>query len=204
MADTFYAKWTSLFDKDNTTAWDDIVRQFDNIEEHTRNHTSGLLAHGYDESKVAVWADPVTGAAPLVWDRAVGWYFISLLEVIQLLPESHPGRGRLVEYFTTLAVALKKTQDESGGWWLIMNEPYPGMEGNYIESSASAMFTYGWLKGMRMGLLDSDEYLDAATEAYGLLTDRFVKVNDDGTLNWEGTVQVGSLSSNGTYEVSKH
>lgn len=74
MVDSFYATWTKYFDNDNTTAWDDILLQFDNIEEHTRNTTSNLLVHGYDESKVAVWADPVTGAAPLVWSRAVGWW----------------------------------------------------------------------------------------------------------------------------------
>ncbi|KAH9991330.1 glycoside hydrolase family 105 protein [Xylariaceae sp. FL0662B] len=200
MADTFYAKWTSSFDNNNTTAWDDIVLQYDNIEAHCRNQTSGLLVHGYDESKTAVWADPVTGAAPLVWDRAVGWYFLSLLEVIQLIPQTHKGHAKHTDYFTTLAVALKKAQDESGGWWLIMSEPYPGMEGNYIESSASAMFTFGWLKGMKLGLLAEEEYLEAAQTAYGLLIKRFIKENDDGTLNWEGTVEVGSLKSNGTYE----
>ncbi|KAI1085551.1 glycoside hydrolase family 105 protein [Whalleya microplaca] len=199
MADTFYAKWTSLFENDNITAWDDIVLQYDNIEAHCRNQTSGLLVHGYDESKTAVWADSVTGAAPLVWDRAVGWYFLSLLEVIQLIPETHEGHSKLTGYFETLATALKKAQDESGGWWLIMSEPYPGKEGNYIESSASAMFTFGWLKGMKLGLL-AKEYREVAQKAYSLLTERFVKVNDDGTLNWEGTVRVGSLSSNGTYE----
>jgi rhamnogalacturonyl hydrolase YesR len=99
-------------------------------------------------------------------------------------------------------VALKTTQDESGGWWLIMNEPYPSLEGNYIESSATAMFTWGWLKGIKLGFLDEVEYLDAAMKAYALMTERFVKENPDGTLNWEGTVEVGSLSSNGTYEVS--
>lgn len=203
MADSFYALWTNRFDKDNTTAWDDIILQYDNIEAHCRNTTSGLLVHGYDESKVALWADPVTGAAPLVWDRAVGWYFVSLLEILQLFPESHPGYARLLGYFTTLASALKKSQDESGGWWLIMSEPYPGMEGNYIESSATAMFTLGWLKGIRLNLLDEVEYLDAAKKAYTLMLHRFVKENSDGTLNWEGTVEVGSLSSNGTYEVNQ-
>lgn len=143
-----------------------------------------------------------SGAAPLVWDRAVGWYFISLLEVIQLVPETHKGHAILVDYFTTLASALKKAQDASGGWWLIMSEPYPGMEGNYIESSASAMFTLGWLQGMRLGLLDEEEYRDAAAKAYSLLTTKFVREDDQGLLNWEGTVEVGSLSSNGTYEVS--
>ncbi|KAI1410088.1 glycoside hydrolase family 105 protein [Hypoxylon sp. FL1857] len=201
MADSFYAKWTSLFDEKNWTAWDDIARQYDNIEAHTRNRTSGLLVHGYDESKKAVWADPVTGAAPLVWSRAVGWYFMSLLEVIPLFPKTHPGRHRLTEYFTTLAKALRKAQDEeSSDWWLIMSEPYPGATGNYIESSASAMFTFGWLKGIRLGFLHEDEYLEPANRAYRSLLERFVKVNEDGSLNWEGTVEVGSLGSNGTYE----
>ncbi|KAI1098256.1 glycoside hydrolase family 105 protein [Jackrogersella minutella] len=201
MADSFYAKWTSLFDAKNTSAWDDIALQYDNIEAHTRNHTSGLLVHGYDESKTAVWADPVTGASPLVWCRAVGWYFMSLLEVIPLFPKFHPGRARLTEYFVTLAAALKKVQDEeSGGWWLIMSEPYPGAPGNYIESSASAMFTFGWLGGIRLGLLSADEYLGPARKAYRGLTERFVETNDNGTMNWEGTVEVGSLDSNATFE----
>jgi rhamnogalacturonyl hydrolase YesR len=203
MADSFYAKWTSRFDRANKTAWDDIARQYDNIEAHTRNKTTGLLTHGYDESKTAVWADPVTGSAPLVWDRAVGWYFLSLLEVIPIWPESHPAKQRLIGYFKTLATALKKAQDKkSGGWWLIMSDPYPGAKGNYIESSGSAMFTYGFLKGIKQGLLYKSEYLPAAQKAYNLLVDKFVIDKDDGTVDWEGTVEVGSLSSNGTYEVS--
>jgi len=203
MADSFYAKWTSQFDRANKTAWDDIARQYDNIEAHTRNKTTGLLTHGYDESKKAVWADPVTGSAPLVWDRAVGWYFLSLLEVIPVWPESHAAKQRLVGYFKTLAAALKKAQDKnSGGWWLIMSDPYPGAKGNYIESSGSAMFTYGFLKGIKQGLLSKTEYLPAAQKAYNLLVDKFVVDKSDGTVDWEGTVEVGSLSSNGTYEAS--
>ncbi|KAF3013784.1 hypothetical protein E8E14_010675 [Neopestalotiopsis sp. 37M] len=200
MADSFYAKWTNWFDADNTTAWDDILLQYQHIEEHTRNTTTNLLVHGYDESKKAVWADPVTGAAPLVWDRAVGWYFLSLWETLQVFPQSHAGYAQLLGYFTTLAAGLKTAQDESGGWWLIMSEPYPGAEGNYIESSASAMFVLGMLRGIRSGYIESADYLGPAQKGYNLLVDRFVVDNGDGTLNWEGTVQVGSLGSNGTYE----
>lgn len=204
MGDTFYAKWTNMFDADNTTAWDDVILQYDHIEAHCRNQTSKLLVHGYDESKLAEWADPVTGASPLVWDRADGWYFWTLLEAIQLFPTTHSGYAKLVTYFQTLAEGLLAAQDESGGWWLVMSEPYPGMTGNYIESSASAMFTYGWLKGMRLGLLSEDDYLAPAEKAYQLLTDRFVVVNDNGTLSWTGTVSVGSLGAgnNATFEVS--
>lgn len=202
MADSFYAKYTSLLDSDNTTAWDDIVLQYDLIEEHCRDETSNLLFHGYDESGVASWADPETGASPLVWSRAVGWYFMSLLETIEVFPETHPGYDRLVGYFTTLAQGLKDDQDSSGGWWLVMTEPYAAREGNYIESSADAMFTFGLLRGLRFGLLAEADFSGPAEEAYTALVETFVTENSDGTLNFEGTVQVGSLSSDASYEVS--
>ncbi|OLN81831.1 Unsaturated rhamnogalacturonyl hydrolase YteR 7 [Colletotrichum chlorophyti] len=199
MADAFYAKYVSLFQPQNQTAWDDIVLQFDNIDARTRREDD-LLVHGYDESKIAVWADPVTGAAPLVWGRAVGWYFMALLEVIDLLPKEHPGRERLLSYFTGLAQGLKGAQDETGGWWNIMEKRYEDVKGNYIESSASVMFTFGWLKGLNLGFLSEEDYLAAATKAWKGMVDMFVTYNDDGTINWEGTVMVGSLGSNATFE----
>lgn len=200
MADTFYAKYTSLYDADNTTAWDDIVLQFELIEKLTRNHTTNLLVHGYDESKKSVWADPETGAAPLVWSRAVGWYMVALLETIPLLPASHEGRDKLTGYFQTLAEGVLKAQDAAtAGWWLIMD--FPGRQKNYIESSASAMFTFSLLRGVRLGLIDADTYLAPAQKAYQALVDDFVVEKADGTLDWEGTVLVGSLNSNATFEV---
>lgn len=204
MADVFYAQYTQLFEPTSTAAWDDIILQYDLIEKYTRNKTSGLLAHGYDESKVASWADPVTGAAPMVWDRAVGWYAMALVDTLDYFPKSHPGYARLLNYLRTLAVGLKKAQDPaSGGWWLVMNEPYPSRKGNYIESSGTAMFTYSLLKAMRLGYLDRETYLPVAQKAYSLMTNKFaVPTGPNGTLNWEGTVEVGSLSSNGSYEVS--
>lgn len=201
MADTFYATYTSYFEPKNITAWNDIALQFDLIEEHTRNHTSNLLQHGYSEDKKAVWADPVTGASPHVWDRAVGWYFMALVEVLEVYPRRHPAYSRLLNYLKTLADGVKKAQDASGGWWLVMDEPYPGMPGNYIESSATAMFTYGYLKGIRLGLLDK-AYKQTATKAWNLMLDDFIQYENNGTLSWTGTVQVGSLSGNATYEVS--
>jgi rhamnogalacturonyl hydrolase YesR len=204
MADSFYAAYTSLFQPTNTTAWADILLQYQLIERHCRNATLNLLVHGYDASKTAVWADPVTGASPLVWDRAVGWYFVSLLEAIAVWPATDTaGRSTLVGYFTSLASGLLAAQDEdSGGWWLVMSEEYVGREENYIESSGTAMFTYGFLRGVREGLLDGEVYLDAGRRAYEGMVERFVVETEDGTLDWEGTVKVGSLSSNATFEVS--
>lgn len=203
MAEPFYAQYTSMFEPDNATAWDDIVHQFDLIEFHCPNQQTGLLYHGYDESFVAVWANNVTGASPHVWDRAVGWYFMALVDVLDWLPQSHPGHSRLLSYFTKLAVALKRNWDTQGGWWLVMEAPYPGMAGNYIESSGTAMFIYGFLKGMREGYLDKSSYYQIATRAYDAMVEKFMGRNETtGMLTWEGTVNVGSLSGNASYEVS--
>ncbi|KAF5020569.1 hypothetical protein F66182_7401 [Fusarium sp. NRRL 66182] len=201
MADTFYAEWTSQFDRKNTTAWNDIVLQWDKIQEVTVDKETGLPVHGFDESKTAVWADPTTGASPLIWSRAVGWYFWSLIEILDVFPKSHPGYKRLRTYYKDLAAALLRAQDpKSHGWWLVMNKQYAGVEGNYLESSAAAMFTYGWLAGLRRGLIDEKTYGKAATNAYNHLIDDFVTNNGDGTLTWEGTVEVGSLNSNASFE----
>ncbi|KZL85300.1 cell wall glycosyl hydrolase [Colletotrichum incanum] len=202
MADTFYAKYVSLFQPQNRTAWDDIMLQFDNIDLRTRRRDN-LLVHGYDESKKAIWADPETGAAPLVWGRAVGWYFMALLEVIDLLPNEHLGRERLLGYFKTLAEGLRGAQDETGGWWNIMEKRYENIKGNYIESSASIMFTFGWLRGLNKGFLAESDYTEVAKKAWNVMVDMFVTHNNDGSINWEGTVEVGSLGSNATFEVKQ-
>ncbi|KAF5865979.1 hypothetical protein ETB97_001557 [Aspergillus alliaceus] len=199
MVTNFYALYTAWFDPGNSTAWDDIMLQFDLIEEHCLT-TDGLLVHGFDYSKTAVWADPETGGAPLVWNRALGWYFMSLVDILDCFPMSHPGWQRNLHRFQKLAEALKQTQDKSGGWWLIMNGLYPNDPRNYIESSGSAMFTYGFLKGIRKGYLKRGDYYLDALKGYKFLVERFLSKNDNGTLNWEGTVEVGSLSSNGSFE----
>lgn len=201
MADTFYATYTSYFEPDNTTAWNDILLQFDLIEEHTRNHTSNLLKHGYSEDFAAVWADPITGASPYVWNRALGWYFVALVEVLQVYPKTLPGFSKLHNYFSTLAAGIKKSQDAStGGWYLIMDEQFAGEPRNYIESSATAMFTYAYLKGIRTGLL-GQEYKDTANRAWDLMLNKFVQYEKNGTLSWTGTVEVGSLKGDASYEV---
>ncbi|KAH6693401.1 glycosyl hydrolase-like protein family 88 [Plectosphaerella plurivora] len=204
MLDVFYARWTKAFENSNSTAWDDIALQFDLIDAGTtvdRERTQGLPLHGFDVSKVSIWADPETGASPHVWGRAVGWYVMALVDTIELFPAEHPGRARMVGYLQSLADAIVSAQDKkTKGWWNIMDPELRGTWGNYIESSASAMCVYGLLKGLRLGLIEGKKYQKSALDGYKLMTKKFaVPRKEDGALTWQWTVQTGSLSSNGTF-----
>ncbi|KAI0686592.1 Six-hairpin glycosidase-like protein [Earliella scabrosa] len=206
----FYARYTSLYDANHTsTAAAAIVEQLDLLWAHCRNDTTGLLVHGYDESRTAVWADPVTGASPHVWGRSLGWYAMALVETLEVLPggpKSAPWR-HLRQRFSELAAAIVSSVDPaSGAWWQILDQP--GREGNYIESSGSAMFVYSLLKGARKGYLSEgvgDRFhtrrvKGLASRAYEYMVDHFVDVVGDGTIGYNGTVSVCSLNSTASYE----
>lgn len=211
----FYSLYT-LYENDgvnsssglNTAALDDMAYQLDLLWQHCRNSSSGLLVHGYDASLTAVWANPVTGASPIVWGRSLGWYFMSLVDTIEILSGASATQSyaeQLLEKFDSLASAVIQAVDPiTGAWWQVVDQP--GREGNYIESSVSAMFTYGLFKGTRLGYIPSDQTVSAqniADKAYEYLTEAFVVYETDGTLGWNGTVSVCSLNSTATYEVSE-
>ncbi|QRV76343.1 cell wall glycoside hydrolase YteR [Ceratobasidium sp. AG-Ba] len=207
MADIFYAAYNAKFAPQNTTAWNDIFKQFKLVEDNLRvNSTafpngaaSGLLYHGYDASLKAVWSVPPTGHCLEVWDRALGWYVMALVDVLDIFPKSHPGWVQLQGYLQRLAPEIVKAADKkTGAWWLVLSQP--GRAGNYIESSGSAMFVYSLLKGVRKGYLPKSNYVTASKKAYQYLVKTFVVPDVNGTLSWNGTVSVGSLGSNGTYE----
>jgi hypothetical protein len=131
-------------------------------------------------------------------------YMMALVDTLDYFPASHPGHARLLTYLHSLADAVVLAQDPVyKGWYNIMDPGFENRSGNYIESSGSAMFVYGLFKGLRLGHLSGAKYEAAATSGYELMTSEFAKEDaGDGSLDWEWTVQVGSLSSNGTFEAS--
>ncbi|KAI0886037.1 glycoside hydrolase family 105 protein [Annulohypoxylon maeteangense] len=193
-------------DVNATAAFADMHFQLDLLWNHTRNATTGLLAHGYDASKTAVWADPITGASPHVWGRSLGWYTVALVETLETLPKSAcKVREKVLDKFRLLAGAVIEAVDPvTGGWWQVLDEP--GQKGNYIESSGSAMFSYALLKGARLGYLGGANVTLAAkarevgVRGHGYLTETFLVKEANGTLGYNGTVAVCSLNSTATYE----
>lgn len=161
---------------------------------------TGLLKHGYDSTRTAVWADAATGASPESWNRALGWYVIAIVDVLDFFPTSHSGFATLKSILEETVAGIAKAVDaDSKLWWLVMTQP--GKAKNYIESSGSAMFVYAVLKGIRLGYLSAD-YLPTFTAAYEALVEKFVSDASDGGIDWAGTVSVGSLSGKGDFDVS--
>ena len=101
----------------NFTALDDMLHQLELLWLHCRNASSGLLVHGYGDSRTAIWANPITGASPHVWDRSLGWFSMALVDTIELLSCSceclSRYRQRLLEMSCELAGALIEAVDSS-------------------------------------------------------------------------------------------
>jgi unsaturated rhamnogalacturonyl hydrolase len=210
MAEPFRAAYAASFQQPQD--FDDIAKQLLLMDAHMRDPKSGLLRHGWDESKSMPWADKTTGLSPEVWARAEGWYCMALVDVLDWFPRDHPQRAALIAALNRNLAAVLKVQDsETGLWWQVMDrsphaaphlmkQPNGSMrlglehanEGNFLEASASCMFTYALAKGVRLGYLPSVDEAPAQ-RAWAGIQKMFITTNPDGTLTLHGTVKVGGL-----------
>jgi unsaturated rhamnogalacturonyl hydrolase len=191
MAEPFYAAYAKTFHED--TAYNDIARQFILMEKNSVDKKTGLMYHGYDESREQKWADKTTGRSPNFWGRAMGWYGMGLVDVLELFPDNNPQKKELVQILSRFAKAVSKVQDtKSGLWWDVLD--MPGKDKNYLEASASSMFVYALAKGVRLGYLPQS-YLAVARKGYDGILKTFVK-QENGQTNLHGTVSVSGLGGN--------
>ncbi len=200
MASPFYAEFGKTFGE--PSAFDDVAHQIILIEQHTRDPKMGLLYHGWDESKTQRWANLETGCSPHFWGRAMGWYAMALVDVLDHFPSEHPQRPAILTILQRLADAIVNVQDDATGlWYQILN--LPAKSGNYLESSASCMFVCALAKGARQGFIAA-KYLDAAKKGYAGIIEQFVEVDAQGLVNLNGICSVAGLGGNpyrdGSYE----
>lgn len=192
----------------------DMLLQITLLYEKCFQESTGLVVHGYDASKTAVWANNATGASPYVWGRSLGWYLAGLVNAWEVLTgegghcgdsgtEADDGCADLLAAIqhqaTTLTTNLVQYADEETGvWWQLPT--FPRREGNFLESSSTVLYIFSILKGLRLGLLEDDQPLaDVALRAYDYTASEFVVDYGNGTLGWNGTVIVCSLNSTATY-----
>ncbi|WP_400193418.1 glycoside hydrolase family 88 protein [Hymenobacter sp. B81] len=188
MAEPFYAEYSQVFNQ--PAGFDDVAKQFALIEKHLVDPKTGLMYHGYDESRQQQWANKTTGQSPNFWDRGMGWYAMALVDVLDYFPPNHPERENLIKYAQRLAPVLAKYQDpKTGTWALVVDQA--SRKGNYQEASGSSMFVYFLQKGARLGYLDR-KYAAVAKKGYEGLLKQFV-AEENGALAFNGTVSVGGL-----------
>ena len=191
MGEPFYAEYSEIFNQPQY--FDDIANQFIWMENHVRDEKTGLLYHAWDESKKMDWADKTTGRSSQFWGRAMGWYAMAIVDVLDYFPKDHPKRQMLIDILNREMIALERVQDRSGTWWLILDKP--NEKGNYLEASASAMFVYAMAKGVRMGYLP-EKFINSAEKGWNGIQKEFISNAGGGKITLEKTIGGAGLGGN--------
>lgn len=180
MAQPFAIEYAVMFN--DTVKFDDIINQFVWMEKYSRDTKTGLLYHGWDESKLQKWANPKTGLSPEFWSRAMGWYMMALVDVLDHLPENYKRRSEVIAILNRLSTALIKFQDtKQGVWWQVINKANQQL--NYLESSSSAMFLYALSKAVNKKYIGIN-FKPAITKAYSGIIKNFVRVDETGNVHY--------------------
>lgn len=179
MGQPFNALYSFIYNQPEN--FNDIIHQFTLIEKNTRDNKTGLLYHAWDESREQKWADPVTGRSPNFWGRAMGWYSMAIVDVLEILPESYHKKVELKKILDRLAEAIVKYKDQKTNiWYQVVDQG--DREGNYLEASASSMFAYALAKGANEGYLDK-EYLKISEKVFTGLLKNLSGIEETGYIN---------------------
>jgi unsaturated rhamnogalacturonyl hydrolase len=161
MGEPFLVRYGRLFD-DAAFGNDMAVVQATLVAQHCLDPKTGLMFHAWDQDRNAPWADPKTGRSPVIWSRGMGWYVMALVDILELLPPSHPGYPRLLDLLRKNVAGLAGVQDPKTGLWFQVLDKGK-LAGNWIETSSGGMFVYAIHKAVRLKLVEP---------SYGAVADR--------------------------------
>ena len=206
---------------DSSNDWDLIVKQFEILHSMCWNENDKLPYHAFaadggtnstshsDTWKGLSHTDPYVFHSASYWGRAVGWYFLALVDILEQMDNakltSTEGYTTLLSYLKETAEGIKARQDQTtGGWYQILDKDgtysassYNGKSYtktyNYIESSATALFTAAYLKAIRLGYLAEDDYKTVAENGYKCLVNNFFSVDANGKVNIFGSCRSAGL-----------
>lgn len=163
--------------------WSLLTKQFSITWEHLRDSKTGLLYHGMTATPtITDWskdATPTSYHSGAFWGRANAWYMLALVDVLELMPTSNTNYSTLKGYLENLAASIASYQNEDGTWYQVLDQKDNALNGNYEESSCSALFTAAYLKALRLKLLESSKYETMAKKAYVALVNKFMAYDKD-------------------------
>ncbi|WP_020528371.1 glycoside hydrolase family 88/105 protein [Flexithrix dorotheae] len=194
MGSPFYAQYAQVYNEPE--AFDDIANQFIISEKHTKDKATGLLYHGWDESHLQDWANKSTGTSLNFWGRAMGWYAMALVDVLDYFPENHPKRAEIINILKrTVEVVIQYQDKESGLWYQVLD--MGSKEGNYLEASASCMFVYAIAKAVNKEYIEG-KYMKNAEMGFEGILKEFIEVNEaNGEVHIHQVCSVAGLGGDG-------
>lgn len=158
--------------------WSLLTKQFTITWEQLRDAKTGLMYHGMTATPTTTdWSkatDATSYHSGAFWGRANAWYMLALVDVLEVMPSSNANYSTLKGYLENLAASIASYQNEDGTWYQVLDQKDNALNGNYEESSCSALFTAAYLKAIRLKLLDSNKYETMAKKAYVALVDKFM------------------------------
>lgn len=201
MAQVFYTRYETEFNGGKNYA--DIVSQFKSVYDNMYDKEKRLYYHGWDCSKQAFWSDKKTGLSKSFWLRSVGWYTVGLADTISYMQDNGELKAQLIAIFKDTVEGLEQYIDpEKKMFWQVVDRG--GREGNYLETSGSAMIAYAMMKGARLGIVDK-RFAKTGEEVFNGICKEYLS-ETDGKLNLGGICLMAGLGPetnrkrDGTYE----
>jgi unsaturated rhamnogalacturonyl hydrolase len=190
MAHPFLVKYGRLFN--DNVALDTATSQTLRIADILYVPAKHLLKHAYHYIPGSVnnpsW-DDANGVSSQYWSRAMGWYAMAVVDMLKYLPASHPKYTAMRNLLSNIAIGIRDSQDPSGLWWQVMDRP--GVAGNYLETSGSAMFVYTIKTAVDSGWI-SNSFLPVAQNGWTGLQSYITTYN--GTLAGGGGPRITSFA----------
>ncbi|MCM4157245.1 glycoside hydrolase family 88 protein [Gramella sp. AN32] len=154
---------------ENKKYFDDAVKQVKQFSFRMFNKEKGLYMHG--------WVQEMEERPQYHWARANGWAVMAMVELLEVLPENHPGYEDVLKQLQAHIKGLSKYQDGTGFWHQLIDR-----NDTYLETSATAIFAYAILRAINRGYIDKMSYSPMAILAWNAVS---TKVNEQGQV--EGT-----------------
>lgn len=178
MGSPFLAQYAKEYNK---SEWFDVVtHQITLIYDKTLDPKTKLLYHAWDESKEQKWSNPETGQSPHFWSRAIGWYTMAIVDVLDYLPENHPDREKIITILNNTIDALLNVSDkETGLWFQVLDQG--NRKGNYIEGSGTCMYIYAMAKAANKGYIKK-KYFQIANKKFDSVIKNLIVTDGNGNL----------------------
>jgi rhamnogalacturonyl hydrolase YesR len=149
--------------------FDDACKQILQFSQRMFNPKQNLYMHG--------WIQEMNPHPEFYWARCNGWALLAMSELLDVLPENHPSRGKILDQFRNHLAGISSYQSGNGFWHQLINR-----NDSYFETSATAIFTYCAAHGINKGYLDAQAYGPMAILGWNAVQ---TKVNAKGEV--EGT-----------------